>query len=147
MSKVDTLGAYCFLLQLYLVNASQDTITDDGRKCDTVYRGISFEKEDHWKNEISKCEKHRGQALRWLAFTSSSKDCEVATKMMNNGQGQYKIMYIINIASNKHSSNAKADISMISTKRSEKEVLFMSGCQFTIDDIKHGEPTTIYMSS
>ena len=142
MSKVNTLGAFSFLLQFYICKSTQN----NGRICDVVYRGVNFKNEKEWKSEIIKCERNIGKPVTWLGFISSSKDYNIAKAFMMPNEDGYKIMYIIDIVSNKDPSNKKADISKISSKPSEEEVLFMSGYEFNIDKIEHGNPTKIFMS-
>ena len=72
MSKIDTLGPFCYLLyhRLRLDRTRGDQI---------LYRGASFSMKliEEYKNTV-------GKTIVWRAFTSTSKDCRVAQMYAGN---------------------------------------------------------------
>jgi len=70
-SKIDTLGAYCWLLDKELTQMG-----DFGDR--TVYRGANLSDE-----LIEEYKKAVGTAINWLAFTSASKDRRIAEQFGN----------------------------------------------------------------
>ncbi len=117
MSKIDTLGAYCFLLQGHLWCSGND------REAITVYRGTNMSDQmiEQYKLAI-------GKDIRYLAFTSTSKDRQVA-EMYSNGN----TLFIIKL----NNSGFLCDISLLSFYPDEQEVLLNAGHPFKVDQVEH----------
>ncbi|CAF1504624.1 unnamed protein product [Adineta ricciae] len=145
MEKVQTLGPICFLLQHYLLFFSpQVPISDSGKACDTVYRGVCLDSEGDWRKLIDECQKLVGTYMRWPGFTSTSKDINVSKKFM--ACRRYQILYTIRMTTSVKPKSRRSDISPLAeNKRHEKEVLFSAGCQFLVQSVEHGNPTKILL--
>jgi hypothetical protein len=123
MSKVRTLGPYCWLL--YNALSSNKTNMEQ-----IVYRGVILSDE-----MLEEYQRIVGHYARWLAFTSTTKNREAAEQFGNT-------IFIISIS-------AGADISSLSDYGWEKEVLLLAPCTFKIDRIEHdsiNERHFIYMT-
>ncbi len=91
-SKVDTLGAYCYLLTLNLY--------DDDKEDNTLYRGCELTDEmiNDYKNAV-------GTQIIWSAFTSLSRSREQAEKFTKN------TLFIVRLTGNEYCSKYIADLS------------------------------------
>lgn len=115
-SKLESLGPLCYLIRNYS-RLSQDYIG-------TVYRGIELK-----STEIEAYKQHRGQWKTWPAYTSTSKDREMAEAFGNT-------LFIIEITDIKLSSPRAYDIAHLSHYPSEKEVLIPAGVSFQILNVE-----------
>lgn len=128
MSKVDTLGPFCCLLYQHLSD-------NRSRNDHTLYRGVTLTEEmiEEYKQNI-------GEEIRWSAFTSTTKDCQVAEQFGNT-------LFIIAVKSSDY--NWLSDISHLSNYPYEQEVLLDTQRRFKVDKIEH-DPTNgkylIYMT-
>jgi hypothetical protein len=111
-SKLETLGPLCYLMRSYS-RVSKDYIG-------TVYRGIELT-----NMEIEAYKQHIGEWKTWPAYTSTSKDRQMA-KMFGN------TLFIIEISDVKPSAPCAYDIAHISHYPDEKEVLIPAGVSFQI---------------
>lgn len=112
-SKLDTLGAYCFMLWYYLYSGSEKKLT--------LYRGADLKVET-----IEKYKQAVGRSLKWLAFTSTSKDREVAEIYSVN------TLFIIETMVGRNDSYWAKDITWISKYHDEQEVLITGGHPFKV---------------
>lgn len=126
------MGPFCYLLSKYLPF-----------KCPygylgyTVYRGTRLSEEmiEEYRVAI-------GRRILWPAFTSTTKDRQVAEFFSDNA------LFIIEV-NGSHSQGAR-DISSISKYPQEQEVLFCAGQSFTVSKIEcdsKNEKYFIYMSA
>jgi hypothetical protein len=115
-SKLETVGPLCYLIRNYS-RLSQDYIG-------TVYRGI------HLKHtEIEAYKRDIGEWKTWPAYTSTSKDRQMAEIFGNT-------LFIIEITDVKLSTPRAYDIAHISNYPNEKEVLIPAGASFQILDVE-----------
>jgi hypothetical protein len=115
-SKLETLGPLCYLMRNYS-RLSQDYIG-------TVYRGIDLK-----HTEIDEYIRHKGEWKTWLAYTSTSKDRQMAEMFGNT-------LFIIEITDVKLSAKRAYDIAHISNYPHEKEVLIPAGVSFQIVNVE-----------
>ena len=132
LSKLDTLGPFCYLLSRYLPFKCPSGYFDY-----TVFRGTSLSKEmiEEYRAAI-------GRRILWPAFTSTTKDRQVAELFSDNA------LFIIEV-NGIHSQGAR-DISSISKYPQEQEVLFCAGQSFILSKIEcdsKNEKYLIYMSA
>ncbi|CAF0790611.1 unnamed protein product [Rotaria sordida] len=111
-SKLETLGPLCYLMRNYS-RLSQDYIG-------TVYRGVQLT-----YTEIEAHKRNIGEWKTWPAYTSTSKDRQMAEIFGNT-------LFIIEITDVKLSSPRAYDIAYISNYPNEKEVLIPAGVSFQI---------------
>ncbi len=111
-SKLETLGPLCYLIRNYS-RLLQDYIG-------TVYRGLELK-----YTEIEAYKQHLGEWKTWPAYTSTSKDRQMA-EMFGNA------LFIIEITDVKLSSPRGYDIAHISSYPHEQEVLIPAGVSFQI---------------
>ena len=128
MTKIDTLGPFCSLLDSYLFRHMD-------KNGQTVYRGVSLSEEmiEEYKQAV-------GKQIVWPAFTSTTKDRRVAEKFGNT-------LFVFNL---KYSLHRKNEISLISHYPLEQEVLLESQSVFTVDKIEYDRSKSkhiIYMKS
>ncbi len=109
---MNTLGAYCFLLQGHLWSSGND------RGELTVYRGTNMTDEmiEQYKLAV-------GTDIRFLAFTSTSKNRQVA-EMYSSGN----TLFVIKL----NNSGFLRDISLLSFYPDEQEVLLNAGHPFKV---------------
>ncbi|CAF1109342.1 unnamed protein product [Didymodactylos carnosus] len=124
-SKVDTLGAYCYLLDDYLMNSN-----DHGEL--TVYRGCTLTDE-----MIAEYKHFVGKWISWLAFTSTTKAPQVAEMFSRN------TLFIIHIRDT--SQCYKCDISSLSQFTHEQEVLLTAAHYFYVTKIKRDRQSQKYL--
>ncbi|CAF2458972.1 unnamed protein product [Rotaria sp. Silwood2] len=111
-AKSQTLGPLCYLIRGYS-RLSKDYIG-------TVYRGV------HLTNiEIEAHKRNIGEWKTWEAYTSTSKDRQMAEMFGNT-------LFIIEITDVKLSAPRAYDIAHISSYPNEKEVLMPGGVSFQI---------------
>ncbi|CAF3074168.1 unnamed protein product [Rotaria sp. Silwood2] len=111
-SKLETLGPLCYLIRGYS-RLSKDYIG-------TVYKGV------HLTNiEIEAHKRNIGEWKTWEAYTSTSKDRQMAEMFGNT-------LFIIEITDVKLSAPRAYDIAHISSYPNEKEVLMPGGVSFQI---------------
>lgn len=115
MTKIDTLGPFCYLLyhRLRLDRVRGDQI---------LYRGMDLT--DEMVNEYKQA---TGQEITWSAFTSTSKDRRVAEAYTTN---------TLCIISSKDSWRPQKDISQLSLYPDEQEVLLAPFHKFQIDRVE-----------
>ncbi|CAF1550097.1 unnamed protein product [Adineta ricciae] len=123
-SKLDTLGPFCYILRLYS-RRLQNYIG-------TVYRGVELD-----FTTVEAYKKHVGEWKSWPAFTSTSKDRQMAEMFGNT-------LFIIEIADVKLSSPRTYDISHISSYPHEEEILLPAGISFQILKVEQ-DPTQKYI--
>lgn len=127
MSKVDTLGPFCYLLRTHVSD------NDDSRD-QLLYRGMTLSKEmiDEYKQSV-------GTEIIWPAFTSTTKDRRVAELFGNT-------LFIIDIT---EAFQFRSNISAHSNYPHEQEVLLEPDFVFKVDKIER-DPRSgkylIYMS-
>ena len=129
MSKMETLGPFCYLLYHRL---RLDRIRGD----QILYRGMNLNADmlDEYKQAV-------GQEIVWPAFTSTSKDYRVAE------------IYSVNtlfIILSKDTWRPQNDISKLSFYPDEQEVLFSPFCKFIVDRVSLGstnEKHLIYLTT
>jgi hypothetical protein len=116
MSKVDTLGAFFHLLYKH------GQLTGD-RQEQTVYRGTTLTDEmiEEYKQAV-------GTSIRWLAFTSTSKDRRVAEMYGGN------TLFIITLQS-MWLFETRCDISALSHYPDEQEVLLTANYRFRVEKV------------
>jgi hypothetical protein len=115
-TKVETLGPLCYLIRNYS-RVAKDYIG-------TVYRGTHLE-----YTEIETYKRHKGEWKTWPAYTSTSKDRQMAEMFGNT-------LFIIEITDVKLSAPRAYDIAHISNYPNEKEVLIPAGVSFQIVNIE-----------
>jgi hypothetical protein len=115
-TKLETLGPLCYLMRNYS-RVSKDYIG-------TVYRGIELN-----YAEIETYKRHKGEWKTWPAYTSTSKDRQMAEMFGNT-------LFIIEITDVKLSSPRAYDIAHISNYPHEKEVLIPAGVSFQILNVE-----------
>jgi hypothetical protein len=111
-SKLETLGPLCYLIRNYSRLLQNHT--------GTVYRGVELK-----HNEIEEYKRHTGEWKTWPAYTSTTKDREMAEAFGNT-------LFIIEIADVKLCSSCAYDIAHISSYPLEQEVLIPVGISFLI---------------
>lgn len=111
-SKLETLGPLCYLIRNYS-RFSKDYIG-------TVYRGIQL---DH--TEIETYKDNIGQWKTWTAYTSTSRDRQMAEVFGNT-------LFIIEVTDTKLSALRTYDIAHISHYPHEEEILIPAGVSFQI---------------
>lgn len=129
MSKIDTLGPFCYLLYFRLR-------LDRKREDQTLYRGatLSMTMIDEYKQAV-------GKTIIWLGFTSTSKDRRVAEMYAGNA------LFIILAKDTWHPQN---DISKLSYYPDEREVLLSPFYSCIIDKIEfesNSKKYLIYMTT
>jgi hypothetical protein len=129
MSKVDTLGPFCYLLYHRL---RLDRVRGD----QLLYRGttLSIEMLNEYKQAV-------GKEIVWLPFTSTSKERRVAEVYRGN------TLFII---SSKDTWRPQNDISKLSYYPDEQEVLLSPLYSFTFDRVEldsTSEKYLIYMTT
>jgi hypothetical protein len=122
-SKLETLGPLCYLMRNYS-RISKDYI---GR----VYRGTLLT-----NAEIEMYKQHIGEWKAWPAYTSTSKDEQMA-KIFGD------TLFIIEITDVKLSSPRAYDIACISHYPEEKEVLIPAGVSFQILKVERNSSQNI----
>lgn len=125
MSKIDTLGAYCFIVQGHLWSSGKN------REEIIVYRGTDMTDQmiDQYKLAV-------GSDIRYLAFTSTTKDRQVA-EMYSNANA----LFIIKL----NNSGFLRDISSISFYPDEEEVLLNAGHPFKVIQVEYDSNKNIYL--
>lgn len=129
MSKIDTLGPFCHLLwrHLYSNNNSHEQV---------LYRAATLTDEmiDEYKHAV-------GRRISWPAFTSTTKDREVAKFYSRN------TLFIISMEDAK---KERSDISSLSYYSDEQEVLLPQHSDFQIEKVEHhadNDQYTIHMKA
>jgi hypothetical protein len=114
LTKVDTLGPFCYLLREHLFYA------DKSKEKLTVYRGCTLTDEmvDEYKQAV-------GKWIQWPAFTSASKSLLMAEIYAGNA------LFIMKIVSSYYTR----DISSFSNFPEEEEVLMSAHLHFKIDEV------------
>ena len=126
-TKIDTLGPFCYLLQLH--SHSTEHLNQK-----IVYRGMTLTNE-----MIEEYKKAVGTKIQWLSFTSTSKNRTVAEIYGLNA------LFIIQFIPN---NPMGSDLSSISPFPAEEELLFPAGQIFLIEKIEFDFKTSkhlIYM--
>ncbi|CAF1311727.1 unnamed protein product [Didymodactylos carnosus] len=124
-SKVDTLGAYCCLLNRHLWKSrnKQELI---------LYRGCTLTTElfEEYKEAI-------GKWIKWLGFSSTSKSRQQAEQFGNT-------LFIIHI-SRSYLASWQSDISSFSHYPFEQEVLLMAGHSFYVKQVERDPESQKYL--
>jgi hypothetical protein len=120
LTKVETLGAYCWLLQSYIGWTA--TIP---RHITTVYRGCTLR-----KDEVEEYQQAIGQTIRWHAFTSTTKSREVAEAYSGN------TLFIITLDKTGRNEHHEHDISSVSQFPDEDEVLLVPDHNFIVENVE-----------
>ncbi|CAF3923306.1 unnamed protein product [Adineta steineri] len=125
LSKIDTLGPYCYLLRAYIRSAGTEY---NGY----LYRGCNLAEEQvsQYRNAVSTKE-----WKTWRSFTSTSKNQQVVEIFGEN------TLFIINVKEIGISSNRAFNIQHISQFPDEEEVLLPAGVLFQIVDVQKDEKT------
>ncbi|CAM4759086.1 unnamed protein product [Rotaria magnacalcarata] len=118
-SKFETLGPLCYLICDYS-RRSKDYIG-------TVYRGVQLT-----YVEIEAYKQHVGEWKTWPAYTSTSKDRQMAEMFGNT-------LFVIEITDVKLSAPRAQDIAHLSSYPDEQEVLMPAGVSFQILKIEQDE--------
>ncbi|CAF3668477.1 unnamed protein product [Rotaria socialis] len=135
MSKVDTLGAYC-----WLVDSGISPELGENQACDlTVYRGMNLT-----QNMIQKYKQAIGKTIEWLGFTSTTKN---RTKAAQFGT----TLFIVHISVQYYDDygSCHRDISSLSDYPNEEEVLLSPSHRFKVDRVQRDSNSgkhTIYLS-
>ncbi|CAF1494378.1 unnamed protein product [Adineta steineri] len=124
ISKVDTLGGYCYLLTMKLDST-------DEREDLIVYRGCTLSNE-----MIEDYKKAVGTIINWLSFTSTSKSREQAEKFGNT-------LFIIHLVNNWIHSYQN-DISSLSCYPHEEEILLNATFTLKVDKVEWDINTNKY---
>ncbi|CAF0894605.1 unnamed protein product [Adineta steineri] len=119
MSKADTLGPFFHLLYRHVQVAGYD------REEQIVYRGTTLTNEmlEGYKKAI-------GTSIRWLAFTSTSKDRRVAETFNGN------TLFIITLQS-WFLFDARCAVSALSHYPDEQEILLTASYRFRVEKVDH----------
>ena len=112
-SKINTLGAFCYLLWQHTYFSCDDTYAG------TVYRGAQLN-----QTIINVYQEAVGTEIKWLAFSSTSKNPQQAEKFGNT-------LFVIQLKYYDYK-----DISSISNYPIEEEVLLPAGTNFTVDRVE-----------
>jgi hypothetical protein len=117
MTKIDTLGVYCFILQGHLWSPEKN------EEDITVYRGTNINEQmiEQYKLAV-------GSNIRYLAFTSTSKKRQVA-EMYTNGNA----LFIVKL----NNSGFLRDISSLSFYPDEEEILLNAGHPLKVIQVEH----------
>jgi hypothetical protein len=127
LSKIDTLGPFCYLLSKYLPFKRPV-----GYLSYTVYRGtkVNMEMIEEYRAAV-------GKRIIWTAFTSTTKDYQVAECFSDNA------LFIIEVIGS-HTQGVR-DISSLSRFPDEREVLFCAGQSFTVLKIERNSNSGKYL--
>jgi len=131
LSKVDTLGPFCYLLfQFYFAQEFKD-LKFSGR----VYRGANLS-----PLMIEEYEKSVGNVRSWLGLTSTTQQRQIAESFIDS-----TVLFIIDIQQSAYvSARVIANLSMYPY---EDEVLVRAGTHFTIDKVERNNiKTFIYLT-
>ncbi|CAF1553004.1 unnamed protein product, partial [Didymodactylos carnosus] len=115
-SKVDTLEAYCYMLNEHLYTQCDDMCLT------TLYRDVTLTDEmmDEYRQAV-------GTFIKWLAFTLTLKNREVAEMFC------YNTSFIIEFDTR---FSMSSDISLLSHHPNEEEVLLTAGHGFYVDKVE-----------
>ena len=119
LTKVETLGAYCWLLQSYI-----GWTADIPRHITTVYRGCTLQ-----IDEVEEYKQAIGRTICWHAFTSTTKSSEVAKLFSGN------ILFIITLDKTDVITHHEHDISSVSQFPDEEEVLLVPEHNFIVERV------------
>ena len=133
-TKFDTLGPYCYLLKyIALLNLYPTHVYEQ-----IVYRGAQLDEEDidQYRNAVND-----PQLKQWLAFTSTTKNLEVAECFRGN------TLFVIQLPINRYSFGM--DISSYSIFSDEEEVLLPMQICFKVENVEFNDEksqTVIYLN-
>ncbi|CAF2210871.1 unnamed protein product [Rotaria magnacalcarata] len=122
MTKVNTLGPFCWLLYVHLAASG-------GRGYLVVYRGMTLTDE-----EIEEYKQALGKWIIWRGFTSTTKDRNVAEQFGNT------LFVITNMT-----HDARMDIFALSHYPHEQEVLIQCNGRFEIEEIEYDSAKEKYV--
>ena len=130
MTRIETLGPFCWLLQDYICK-------NKNRENRILYRGATLKQEmiDEYRQAV-------GTKILWLSFVSTSKVREVAEFFSGN------TLFIIEMKD--MYTSLCTDITSLSLYPDEEEVLLMAQFRFRIDNVELDSTTkkySIYLSS
>ncbi|CAF1397999.1 unnamed protein product [Didymodactylos carnosus] len=135
LSKLETLGPYCFLLINALWNCR-----DSRRHTQRVYRGCKLERDqiEQYKSDIDK-------VRCWSAFSSTTKRRDIATSF----GAESNTLFIIDLVERPFTESFGLDISAMSKYPHEEEVLLPAGINFVVEKVELDKKTnkyTIYLT-
>ena len=121
-NKVDTLGAYGWLLQSFI-----SWIASIPNDLATVYRGSELSKDgiEEYRHLIA-------ITIRWHAFISTSRNKEVAEAYSANA------IFIITLGKKDYNTHHEHNISSISQFQDDEQVLFVPHHNFIVQDVTGG---------
>jgi len=125
LEKVNTLGAFSYLLNEFVSKLSQ--VTQDFQYREKVYKGAKLSPET-----IAEYEKVKH--FSWPSFVSG-------TKNQNIAQASGNVLFIIGMGS----MGAVADFSRMSAYPNEEEVILAPNSVFSVEKIEKGDLTKIYL--
>ncbi|CAF3677388.1 unnamed protein product [Rotaria sp. Silwood1] len=142
LTKMETMGPYCFLVYDYIGRKSTDNVSKLHRLCQTlhlkrrnktiVYRGdtVSSKKLDEYRQAVG----NKKKCFKWLCFVSTSTDINVASSFGKN------VLYEIDLGRYRWTDQF-ADISSLSIFQKEDEILLRPGVRFCIDKVERQSTT------
>ncbi len=126
LTKVDTIGSYCYLLFQFNFAQEFNDLKFKGR----VYRCANLS-----SSIVAEYERNIGSLRSWLGLTSTSRQRQVAESFPDS-----TVLFIIDIQDTAHcSARAIANLSMYPY---EDEVLIRSGTHFTINKVQQDSAST-----
>ena len=120
LTKVETLGAYCWLLSSYI-----GWFATVPRDVTTVFRGCQLS-----EDEIEKYKQAIGQIIHWHAFTSTTMSRNVAESFSVN------TLFILTLDKSEKNEHCEHDISHDSQFADEEEILLMPGHNFIVENVE-----------
>ncbi len=123
LSKVDTLGPFCYILFQFNFASEFKDLQFSGR----VYRGANLS-----SSQIAEYERAIGCIRSWLGFTSTSRQRQVAESFFGS-----TVLFIIDIRET--ATCAAKRIADLSIYPHEDEVFIRAGRHFTINQVKRNE--------
>ena len=116
VTKLETLGPFCYLLNWYLVrnNCSEESL---------LFRGMTLT-----DDMLEEYEQAIGKIIVWPAYTSTTKNRHVAEMFANNT--------VVIITAKRDNHLYRSDISSLSVFPQEQEVLLDSQYKFHVDKIE-----------
>lgn len=126
MSKVDTLGPFCWLMESYI-----STPVRGYRGEKTVFRGMNLNTED-----LEKYKGCIGEVHTWSSFSSTTRSRNVAENF-----GEINVLFVINFDRGTFQFYPGRNIADVSDFEEEEEVLLQPGADFRIEAVeKHNHP-------
>ncbi|CAF1675681.1 unnamed protein product, partial [Didymodactylos carnosus] len=124
MTKVKTLGPFCFILNFYIQHGSHQYNS-------RYFRGVVYRGSNQTLDEIELYKTEVGSYRKWLGFTSTSRNREKAEQFGNT-------LFIIDMQNNYYIKyRTGMDISKYSHYLFEEEVLLPAGIPFKIENVEY----------